>query len=287
MSISGKAKLAGIVGWPVAHSLSPRLHGYWLTAHAIDGAYIPLHVAKEDFARVIDMLRHTGFAGVNVTLPHKEAAFALAHDLDASALAAGAVNLLLFRDDGRIEGRNTDAAGLAASLHEALGKNALAGKIAAILGAGGAARAAVLALDELGAREIRIVGRDLHRADMLIRDMAKNVKAPLKTFAWDQWSAAAKDVGILLNATNAGMAGSAPLDLALEPLPVNAVVCDLVYNPLETDLLKRAQSTGHRIVDGLGMLMHQAVPAFEAFYGEAPKVNPALRAELKKGLRHG
>jgi shikimate dehydrogenase len=285
MSISGKAKLAGVIGWPVTHSLSPRLHSYWLAAHAIDGAYVPLPVAKEDFARVIDGLRRAGFVGVNVTVPHKEAAFALAHELDASALAAGAVNLLLFREDGRIEGRNTDAGGLAASLQEALGKNALAGKSAVLLGAGGAARAAVLALD--GARDIRIVTRDLKRGETLARELSTKVKAPLKTFAWDRWADAAKDASLLVNATSAGMTGAQALDLPLDPLPVNAAVCDLVYNPLETDLLRRAQATGHRTIDGLGMLMYQAVPAFEAFYGEAPKVNPALRAELKKGLRGG
>ncbi len=286
MSISGKAKLAGIVGWPVAHSLSPRLHGHWLAAHAVDGAYIPLAVRKEDFSTVIHSLRRAGFAGVNVTVPHKEAAFAIAHVLDSAAQAAGAANLLLFRDDGKIEGRNTDAGGLAASLLEALGKQPLVGKDAVLLGTGGAARAAVLALSELGVREIRIVGRSEARSETLARDLSSKLKTPIRSFAWSQWPNAAQGAGILVNATDAGMMDKAPLDLALEPLPVNAVVCDLVYNPLETDLLKRAQASGHRIVDGLGMLMHQAVPAFAAFYGETPKVTPALRADLKKALRH-
>lgn len=286
MSISGKAKLAGIVGWPVSHSLSPRLHGYWLAAHAIDGAYVPLPVAKENFARVTDGLRRMGFVGVNVTVPHKEAAFAIAHDLDESALIAGAVNLLLFREDGRIEGRNTDAGGLAASLQEALGKSPL-GKPAVLLGAGGAARAAVLALSQIGARDIRIVTRDKRRGETLARELSTKVKTPLQTFGWDHWIDAAKEAALLVNATSAGMTGAQALDLPLDPLPVNATVCDLVYNPPETDLLRRAQASGHRTVDGLGMLMYQAVPAFEAFYGEAPKVNPALRAELKKGLRGG
>jgi shikimate dehydrogenase len=287
MSISGKAKLAGVIGWPVTHSLSPRLHSYWLAAHAIDGAYVPLPVAKEDFARVIGALRRAGFVGVNVTVPHKEAAFALAHELGASALAAGAVNLLLFRQDGRIEGRNTDAGGLAASLQEVLGKNALTGKSAVLLGAGGAARAAVLALADIGARDIRIVTRDVKRGETLARELSAKVQAVLKTFVWDRWADAAKDASLLVNATSAGMTGAQALNLPLDPLPVNAAVCDLVYNPLETDLLRRAQASGHRTIDGLGMLMYQAVPAFEAFYGEAPKVNPALRAELKKGLRGG
>jgi shikimate dehydrogenase len=285
MSIGGK--LAGVIGWPVAHSLSPRLHGHWLAAYAIDGAYVPLPVAREDFSRVIAALQRSGFAGVNVTVPHKEAAFALAHDLDESARAAGAVNLLLFHENGRIEGRNTDAAGLAASLGEELGKGALAGKDVVLVGAGGAARGAILALAKLGVREIRIVNRTQSHADALARAMAPHIKVRLEVFAWADWARASSGATLLLNATSAGMAGSAPLDLSLEALPVNAAVCDIVYNPLDTDLLMRARAGGHRTVDGLGMLMHQAVPAFEAFYGETPKVTPTLRAELKKALRHG
>jgi shikimate dehydrogenase len=287
MSISGKAKLAGIVGWPVAYSLSPRLHAHWLAAHAVDGAYVPLPVARQDFAFVACALQRAGFAGVNVTVPHKEAAFALAHDLDDAARATGAVNLLLFHADGRIEGRNTDASGLAASLGEALGKNALNGKDVTILGAGGAARAAVLALAGLGARAIRIVNRNKSRAQAVADMLGPHIRATLAVFDWNQTAKALEGAGLLLNATSAGMAGHAPLDLALDALPLNAVVSDTVYNPLETDLLARAQAGGHRIVDGLGMLMHQAVPAFAAFYGETPKVTPALRAELKKALRHG
>lgn len=286
MSISGKAKLAGVIGWPVAHSLSPRLHGYWLAAHGIDGAYIPLAVPRERFAQAIGSLRGMGFAGVNVTVPHKEAAFAIAHELDAAAQAAGAVNLLLF-EGGKILGRNTDAAGLAANLTESLAKNALQGKDAVLLGTGGAARAAILALAELGVREIRIVGRNPVRAETLLREFGPRVKTPLRAFGWSHWANAADGAGILVNATSAGMSGKEALAIALDPLPVNAVVTDLVYNPLDTDLLQRAQARGNRIVDGLGMLMHQAVPAFEAFYGERPQVTPALRTELKKALRHG
>jgi shikimate dehydrogenase len=287
MSISGKAKLAGVVGWPVAHSLSPRLHGYWLDAHAVDGAYIPLAVRREDFARVIQSLRDSGFAGVNVTVPHKEAAFAIANELDTAAQIAGAANLLLFHEDGKILGRNTDAMGLAASLLEALGKNALNGKIAVLLGSGGAARAAILALAQSGVCEIRIVARNIARAKTLSDELAPHTKIPLQAFDWKDWPKAADGAGILVNATSAGMSGNAVMDLSLDPLPVNAVVTDLVYNPLETELLKAAKARGNRAVDGLGMLMHQAVPAFEAFYGERPQVTPALRTELKKGLRHG
>ncbi|MGH6869979.1 MAG: shikimate dehydrogenase [Rhizomicrobium sp.] len=278
MSISGRAKLAGVVGWPVAHSLSPRLHAYWLAAHGIDGAYVPLAVQREDFGRAVGALARAGFRGVNVTVPHKEAAFALAHDVDDAARAAGAVNLLLFRD-GRIEGRNTDAAGLAASLTEELGKNAVAAKDVAILGSGGAARAAALAMATLGAQSIRIIARHRGRGEALSA-------GKLSVFDWNDARALA-GTHLLINATSAGMTGQPPLDIVLDTLPLNAIVCDLVYNPLDTDLLQQARATGHRAVDGLGMLMHQAAPAFEAFYGERPQVTPALRTELKKALRHG
>ncbi|HEY1631073.1 MAG TPA: shikimate dehydrogenase [Rhizomicrobium sp.] len=275
MSISGRAKLAGVIGWPVAHSLSPRLHGFWLAAHGIDGAYVPLAVARQDFARVVAALRKAGFTGMNVTVPHKQAAFAISETVDDAAKASGAVNLLLFRD-GRIEGRNTDAAGLAASLGEALGKTAVAGKDVAILGAGGAARAAVLALTTMGARNIRLVARNRQRAEALGQ----------KLFDWND-AKALEGVALLINTTSAGMEGQSALDVNLDALPVTAVVSDVVYNPLDTALLIAARARGHRTVDGLGMLMHQAAPAFEAFYGTRPQVTPALRAELKKALRHG
>ncbi|HTQ13206.1 MAG TPA: shikimate dehydrogenase [Rhizomicrobium sp.] len=279
MSIGGRAKLAGVIGWPVAHSLSPRLHAFWLAAHGIDGAYVPLPVRREDFARVVDALRRAGFVGVNVTVPHKEAGFALAQDLDAAARAAGAANLLVFRG-GRIEGRNTDAAGLAASLGEELGKAAVSGKDVAILGAGGAARAAVLAMDQLGARSIRLVARNRGRGEALLPS------ANISVHDWND-PAALAGAELLVNATSAGMDGRPAPGVALDALPVAAVVCDLVYNPLDTDFLRAARARGHRTVDGLGMLMHQAVPAFEAFFGERPRVTPALRAELRKALRHG
>lgn len=279
---TGSAKLAGVIGWPVAHSLSPRLHAYWLREHKIDGAYVPLAVRREDFAVVIDALRRAGFAGVNVTVPHKEAALALAHEADETARAAGAANLLLFRPDGRIEARNTDVFGLMQSLHEELDAKAFRGNPVVILGAGGAARAAVLALDRLGAAEIRIVSRNLGRAEALASMLKDRVTAPIRCFAWNEWAQAAGHATLLVNATSAGMRGGPPLDISIEDLPAGASVCDLIYNPLETELLKRARARGLKAINGLGMLMHQAVPAFEAFYGVRPAVTEELRAELEK-----
>jgi shikimate dehydrogenase len=222
-----------------------------------------------------------GFCGLNVTVPHKEAAFALAHDVDEAARIAGAVNLLVFEQD-RIVGRNTDAPGLGASLRATLGPNALVGRPCSVLGAGGAARAVVLALARLGAGEIRIANRSRHRAETLVAAMS-NIGPRLTVVNWND---AFTEAALLVNATSAGMTGKGSLDISLQSLPADAAVCDIVYNPLETEFLKMAKATGHKTVDGLGMLMHQAVPSFAAFFGVTPQVTPALRAHLEQAL-HG
>ncbi len=286
MIVSGKARLAGVVGDPISHSLSPLLHTHWLEAYGIDGAYVPLRVARESFAFALRGLRLAGFAGVNVTVPHKEAAFAVANSVDDAARAAGAVNLLIFREE-HIEGRNTDSAGLSASLIEQLGAKALQGKIATLVGAGGAARAAIIALDTLGAKEIRIVARNGARGHGLAREMKPVVKAQLRSFAFEDWSKAASGIALFVNTTSAGMRGNPSLTLPLDCLPLDTAVCDIVYNPLETSLLRQARARGHATIDGLGMLLHQAVPAFEAFYGIKPQVTPALRRVLEGALHGG
>jgi shikimate dehydrogenase len=275
------ARLAGVIGWPIGHSLSPKLHAYWLAEHGIDGFYVPLAVRREDFARVVDALIRAGFSGLNVTVPHKEAAYAIAHRSDQAAQGAGAANLLVFGKDGTIDARNTDSAGLRASLNEELGDAAITGRDVALLGAGGAARAAVFSLAALGAREIRIVNRHAARAQAMATTLQPNVISRLSVTAWP---AAAAGVSLLVNATSAGMRGAEALVLELGPLPVGAAVCDLVYNPVETNLIKMAKARGLKTVSGLGMLMHQAVPAFEAFFGVKPTVTPALRRELEAAL---
>ena len=279
--ITGKAKLAGIIGWPVTHSLSPVLHGHWLAEYGIDGAMVPLAARVEDFAAVIDGARRAGFQGVNVTVPHKESAFAMAHSVDGPAKAAGAANLLVFRDDG-IEGRNTDALGLAESLRESIG--VLDGKSVVLLGAGGAARGAILSLEMLGAAKIHLLNRDTHPAMTLAGSLSRQVKSAVEPGALADWPKVAGDAALLVNSTSAGMGSIPPLDLDLSLLHKDAAVCDIVYNPLETKLLQDAASRGHRTIDGLGMLMHQAAPSFEAFYGVKPKVTPALRQALVKVL---
>jgi shikimate dehydrogenase len=287
MSISGKAKLAGVIGWPVAQSLSPCLHSYWLREYGIDGAYVPLPVRPEDFSTALRGLRLSGFKGVSVTVPHKEAAFAFADRLDATAASAGAVNQLVFHDDGSVDGLNTDVGGLMASLDGL----SLKGKPVVLIGAGGAARAAVLALDQFGASEIRILNRHSARTETLAALLSPAIAARLAPVAPEDWPKAASDAALIVNATSAGMKGAPPLDLPLDTLNSSATVCDIVYNPLETDLLKRARARGLKTIDGLGMLMHQAVPAFRAFYGiadgagEADEIRPLSHRPMLSHVR--
>jgi shikimate dehydrogenase len=281
MSLSGSARLAGVIGWPVAQSLSPLLHGHWLEEYGLDGAYVPLALAPPDFARGIDGLVRAGFVGFNVTVPHKQSAFALASTHDAAAQAIGAVNLLVATSDG-LQGRNTDSYGLAATLTQHLGKDALRGKTAAIWGAGGTTRAAIHALDGLGVGEIRIFNRTAAKAVALASAFSDQIPALISGGGYDDWSG--QDIALLIHTTSAGMKQTPSLDLSLDDLPADAAVLDVVYNPLETGLLARARTRGLTTVDGLWMLLHQAVPSFEAFFGVRPEVTPALREKLVQAL---
>jgi shikimate dehydrogenase len=280
MSAPG-GRLAGVIGWPVHHSLSPLMHSYWLKEHGIAGAYVPLPIAPEDFARCIGAMPLMGFAGASVTVPHKEAAFALSATLDEDARATGAVNTLIFAD-GVVHGRNTDVSGFAASLAQQIGTDAARRGPAVVLGAGGAARAVVVALARAGAGEIRLINRTKDRAETLACNFAGI--ANIRPIAWGSWAEGFAGAKLLVNTTSLGMMGKAPLDVPLAGLPDAAAVADIIYNPLETGLLKGARGRGLRTMDGLGMLMHQAVPAFTAWFGVTPKVTPALRDILVKAL---
>jgi len=284
MSLSGSAKLAGVIGWPIAQSLSPALHGFWLNEYSVDGAYVPLAIRPEDFSRSVDGLFRAGFAGFNVTIPHKEAAFAIAEHHDQAAKLIGAVNLLVIKD-GKLEGRNTDAYGLAATLKQELGPETLRGKSVAIWGAGGTTRAAIYALSGLSVAEIRLFNRTPEKAAALAKDFSNKVTAKLSASGYEAWSG--KDIALIVHTTSAGMKNTPVLDHSLDDLPADAVVFDAVYNPLETGLLARARTRGLKTVDGLWMLLHQAVPSFAAFYGIEPSVTPALRQTLLKALNGG
>lgn len=274
MIASGKTRLAGVLGWPVGHSLSPRLHGYWLEHHRIDGAYVPLPVRPEDLAQVVPALARLGFAGFNVTLPHKQAVAELIESVDEEARRIGAVNTVVVDADGCLAGSNTDAFGFIENLRAgAPGWRAEAGP-AVVLGAGGAARAVLVALIEAGAGEIRLANRSLGRAQAL----AAAAGAAVRVVPWTERAAALEGAMLLVNATSLGMTGQPPLELALDALPAAAVVNDIVYAPLETPLLANARRRGHPAVDGLGMLLHQGRPGFAAWFGVMPEVSDELRA---------
>jgi shikimate dehydrogenase len=270
---SGKAKVAGVFGWPVGHSKSPRLHGYWLDHYKIDGAYVPLPVMPENFIEALRALPRLGFVGANVTLPHKEAALAAVDRADPQARRIGAGNTIVVAADGTLDGSNTDGFGFLENLRQgAPGFDAAAGP-AAVLGAGGAARALIAALIDAGAPEIRVVNRTPERAEKLIEALG----GPCRLVPWAERAKALDGVALLVNATRLGMTGQGPLELALDRLPKAALVNDIVYAPLETALLKAAKARGNRAVDGLGMLLHQARPGFRAWFGVDPAVTPALR----------
>ena len=244
---------------------------------------MPLAVAPEDVTLVLKALPKMGFRGVNVTVPHKEAALAAVDDADALARRIGAVNTVIVGDDGRLTGTNTDGFGFLENLKEgAPGWNPAAGP-AVVLGAGGAARAVVVALIDAGVPEIRLVNRTRERAVRI----AEEIAGPVAVADWDARAAALAEAGLLVNTTTLGMAGKAPLDIALDALPATALVNDIVYAPLETGLLAAARARGNPVVDGIGMLLHQARPGFEAWFGTAPRVTADLRARVLARLGQG
>jgi shikimate dehydrogenase len=278
--LTGEAKLAGVMGWPVAHSRSPRLHGYWLEKYGIDGAYLPLPVAPEHFAQALRVLSQLGFRGVNVTVPHKEAALKAVDTADHHARHIGAVNTVIMNEDGSLEGRNTDGIGFLAHLREQAPAWQAAAGPAVVIGAGGAARAIVATLKDAGVPEIRLVNRTLSRAEGL----ALAFGAPVKVIPWINRAGALRDVGLVVNTTTLGMHGQPELDVELIGLNPAAAVFDCVYNPLDTPLLGQARQRGFVPVDGLGMLLHQARPGFKAWFGVEPEITDELRALVAQGL---
>lgn len=274
MILSGKARLAGVMGWPIAHSRSPRLHGFWLDRYGIDGGYVPLAVRPEDLAQALRALPALGFRGTNLTLPHKEAAMAVVDEVDPQARRVGAVNTIAVGDDGRLRAWNTDAFGFLEHLKAAVPAWRPDAGPAVVLGAGGSARAVCAALIDSGVPAIRLVNRTLSRAETV----ATAIGGAIEPVGWDVRDAALSDAALLVNTTLLGMAGQAPLEMDLRCLPRAAVVYDIVYVPLETPLLRTAAARGNPVVDGLGMLLHQARPGFEAWFGTPPVVDDGLRA---------
>ncbi|MHC8508031.1 MAG: shikimate dehydrogenase [Rhodospirillales bacterium] len=276
---AGGKKRAGVTGWPVEHSLSPRVHGHWLKKHHIDGEYIRLPIAPETFEAELRALAAAGFKGVNVTVPHKQAAARLCDELDAAARTMGAANTLTFYPGGRITGANTDGYGFMQNLR-AGAPTWDAARPAVMLGAGGAARAVRHALAEAGCPEIRIINRTRAHAEELAASSADTGSGDARVVDWAERGAALNDAGLLVNATTLGMTGQAPLEINLSAAPEDCVVTDIVYTPLETPLLAAARRRGMRAVDGLGMLLHQAKPGFEAWFGAVVEVDEDLRAHV-------
>ena len=276
---TGAAVVAGVCGWPITHSRSPRIHNYWLRQYGIDGVYVPFAIPPEGAKDAIRMLPALGIRGMNVTVPNKEEAYNAMDEVDRWAQRLKAVNTIVVRD-GLLHGANTDAFGFLESLREAQpGWRADAGPVV-VLGAGGAARAIVAGLQDEGTPEIRITNRTPERA-AAIRDEFGNA---VRLIPWEQRADALGDAALLINTTSLGMEGQPALDIDLMKLPATSVVYDIVYVPLETPLLAAARARGNPAIDGLGMLLHQARPGFRKWFGTDPVVDQALRDHVLAAL---
>ena len=268
--------LAGVIGHPIAHSRSPALHGYWLKRYGLRGHYIPMDVAPADLAEVLRMLPRMGFVGVNITIPHKESILGIADIITDRAALIGAANTLIFRKDGKIHADNTDGAGFIANLRQnAPNWDPTAGP-AAVLGAGGAARAIVAALIEVGVPEVHIANRTRPRADAIRADFG----AKVVVHEWVQAGNMIEGAATVVNTTSLGMVGKPDFRVPLDGLDPAAVVTDVVYTPLMTQFLIEAGEMGCTVVDGLGMLLHQGAPGFERWFGQRPEVDAATRAAV-------
>jgi len=272
--------IAGIMGWPIGHSLSPRLHSFWLQLYGIEGSYEAFAVRPEDLPSALRGLKNEGLIGVNLTIPHKVAACGIVDALDPTAQRIGAVNLVTVDEREKLLGSNTDAYGFTQNLLTA-GFRPETGA-AFVLGAGGACRAVLVALQDMGFADIRISNRTREHAEKLARELT-TPQSRISVVEWDQATRTFSGVDLLVNATSLGMTGQPALDFSLETLPRSASVADIVYAPLETDLLRSAKKRGHRTIDGLGMLLHQARPAFKAFFGCDPEVTEEVRKFVLAG----
>jgi len=267
------APLAGVIGMPIAHSQSPRLHGHWLSRYGLSGHYVPIPVMPEHLAEVLRVLPRAGFVGANVTIPHKEAVLTLADTVTDRAALIGAANTLIFRSDGKIHADNTDGYGFIANIRQKAPDWQPDAGPAAVIGAGGAARAVVASLLDSGVKELRISNRTRLRAEQIKAEFG----ARLVVYDWAQVGNMLEGATTVVNATSLGMTGKQPLRVPMDALSTGTLVTDLVYTPLMTPFLSEAETRGCRIVDGLGMLLHQAAPGFERWFGRRPDVDDEAR----------
>ena len=268
-----KIPLAGVIGAPISHSKSPLVHGTWLRRYGIEGHYIPMDVAQDDLADAVVTLPKLGFVGLNVTLPHKERVLDLSDLVTDRAAVIGAANTLIFRADGKIHADNTDGYGFTKNLEQGAPNWDAKSGPALVFGAGGAARAVISALVEAGVPEIRLTNRTRARSEALKNEFG----AKIKVWDWVQAPSAVEGAKTLVNTTSLGMQGQGEFKVSLDALSPRAIVTDLVYTPLDTEFLKIARSKGCQTVDGLGMLLHQAVPGFERWFGKRPEVDDEIR----------
>lgn len=273
-------KLAGVMGWPVAHSRSPLIHNHWIAEHGLQGAYVLLAVRPERLESALRGLPALGFAGCNLTIPHKVEAMRWLDAVDANARRIGAVNTIVVAEDGSLQGRNTDAFGFIESLRQEHPRWRADAGPACVIGAGGAARAILCALLDDGTPSIRLCNRSSAKA----LDMAQEFGPRVQAVHWEERHEALQNVNLLVNTTNQGMHGQEALDLELHELPIQALVADIIYAPLQTPLLAVAQARGNATIHGLGMLLHQARPAFDAWFGIRPQVTPTLVAKALASL---
>ena len=264
--------LAGVMGWPVAHSRSPVIHNHWIAEHGLKGAYVLLPVQPVQIESALRSLPVLGFAGCNLTIPHKVAALNVVDRVDPLAQRIGAINTIVVEPDGSLTGKNTDGYGYIQSLRDAQPAWKATTGPAVVLGAGGAARAVIVGLIDSGASEIRLTNRSWAKA----HDMAQEFGGPVRAIPWEDRHDALAGAALLVNTTNQGMHGEAALDLRLDKLPAHALVSDIIYVPLETPLLEAARLRGHMTVNGLGMLLNQARPAFAAWFGVEPAITAGL-----------
>lgn len=280
MAGTDKFRMAGVMGWPVLHSRSPLLHNRWLRRHGLAGVYVPLEIKVETLGAALRALPALGFSGCNLTLPHKIEALGLVDSVDPVGARIGAINCVVVREGGKLAGFNFDAWGFVESVAERHPDWKPDAGPAVVLGAGGGARAIVDGLLQRGAKEIRVVNRTLARAE----EFRARFGSAILPVSWDDRYRALDGAATLVNTTTQGMTGQAKLDLSLDALPKTALVCDIVYVPLETGLLAAARARGNPTVDGLGMLLHQARPAFQAWFGPLPEVTADLRRAIEATL---